>query len=329
MKAVFIDAPGRVRVGDAPYPRLHEGWVIIESRAVGICGTDKAFYRGSYPLFKQPLIPGHEVSGIVVEGPDEIIGRSVVSEINFACLKCEVCKRGLYTHCPRRRTLGIDFDGGMAEYFTAPLWAIHAHRLPHERAFAAEPLAAVLHAIDDTPPGPGDLVAILGTGFIAYLIAAVLERHGFRPVVVGREGSLKAERLRKMGFRVVGYEEALEIGRTESWSGLGYDLVFEATGSNNGLKHAIALARPRGTVHLKSTPGGDATLDQTLAVVKEVRIHTSRCGVSSHFRSAIQLLGDSEFHVPVDGVYPLDRAPEAFDESLKPESMKILVKPGE
>ncbi|MCE4611218.1 MAG: alcohol dehydrogenase catalytic domain-containing protein [Desulfurococcales archaeon] len=326
MKAALLKAPRHLRVEDLQDPEPPEGWALVRSRAVGICGTDKAFYRGTYPLFKKPLVPGHEVSGEVVEGPRDLVGVSVVSEINFSCWSCLACRSGLYTHCPRKKTLGIDFDGGMAEYFIAPITALHRHSLKHEVAFAAEPLAAVLNAVNLRPPRRGWSVAVIGTGFIAFLTAQVLRLQGFEPLVVGRPDSPKKGVFEKMGFEVLTLEEALERGR-RAWSGLGFDMVFEASGSNEGVKAAVALARPRGVVHLKSTPGGMAELPQTLAVVKELELVGSRCGTFREFREALRLLEEGAVKVPVTAEYPLAEAREAFERSLGRDAIKVLVKP--
>lgn len=327
MKAARLYAPRDLRVERVPEPEVPRGWVLVRSRAVGICGTDKAFYRGTYPLFKSPLTPGHEVSGEVVEGPGDLVGRRVVSEINFACMECEACRLGLYTHCPYRKTLGIDFDGGMAEYFAAPAWAVHTHDLPHEKAFAAEPLAAVLNAFSQYPLRPRALVAVLGTGFMALLSAQVARLMGARVVVVAREGSVKARLFDRLGFRVASLGEAERIGRSEGLAGLGYDVVVEATGSNEGAAAAVRLARPRGVVHLKSTPGGEARIPQTLAVVKELRLVGTRCGTSREFRDALRLLSNGSVEVPVTAEYSLDEAREAFERALGRDAFRVLVKP--
>lgn len=327
MRAARLYGPRDLRVEEVPDPSVPPGWVLVRSRVVGICGTDKAFYKGTYPLFKSPLIPGHEVSGEVVEGPRDLVGERVVSEINFACLECDACRLGLYTHCPRKKTLGIDFDGGMAEYFAAPAWAVHVHGMRHERAFAAEPLAAVLNAFSQYPLRPGALVAVLGTGFIALLSAQVARLVGAHVVVVARSGSVKARLFEKLGFRVVDLDEAASIGRREGLAGLGYDVVVEATGTNEGAAAAIALARPRGVVHLKSTPGGEARIPQTLAVVKELRLVGTRCGTHREFREAIRLLETGEVEVPVTAEYGLVEAREAFERSMERDAFRVIVRP--
>jgi len=78
--AAVLEGPRRLFVREVAVPRV-EGYALVRSELVGICGTDKAFYVGTYPLFKRPLVPGHEVVGVVVEGPPHLVEKRVVSEI--------------------------------------------------------------------------------------------------------------------------------------------------------------------------------------------------------------------------------------------------------
>jgi len=63
MKALVLHSPGDLRLEDVPEPRLKPGYVLLRVERVGICGTDKAFYKGTYRPGKLPLIPGHEILG--------------------------------------------------------------------------------------------------------------------------------------------------------------------------------------------------------------------------------------------------------------------------
>ncbi len=327
MLAARLYGPRDLRVEEVPEPRAPRGWVLVKVDACGICGTDKAFYTGTYPLFKAPLIPGHEVIGEVVEGPEELLGKRVVLEINYACGSCIVCRSGWYTHCPRKKTLGIDFDGGMAEYVVAPSWAVHPVDLDPLKAVFVEPLAAVLNAFTTAPPEPTSKVAVLGTGTIALLAAQVLRRIASDVVVVHRQGSPKAGIFEKLGFKAMTLQEAKRYaGENTSWR-LGFDAVFEATGSPQGLEQAVALTRPRGKIYLKSTTGLPSSFNQTLAVVKELQIICTRCGRANEFREAIKLLQTGKVEVVVSSVKPLTEAKEAFEEALKREAFKVVVKP--
>jgi len=322
LRALRLYGPWDLRLEEVEVPEPPEGWALVKMEAVGICGTDKAFYRGTYPLFKRPLIPGHEVVGRVVEGPERLLRRRVVAEINFSCLKCEVCRSGLYTHCPRKKTLGIDFDGGMAEYFVAPVPALHAvESLDPWVGVFVEPLAAVLNAVEQFPVKPSHRAAVLGSGNLAILTVQVLKLLGVREVVaVVRRDSPKRRYVSEAGAEVVELEEALK--RESS-----FDVVFEETGSNEGLDIAIRLAKPRGVVHIKSTPGGKAAFDQTLAVVKEVRIIGTRCGTFREFKRAIELLSTGLVRPVVTTVAKLSQGREAFSKALSREEVKVILTP--
>lgn len=319
MRAVFLRGAGDLVVGSAEVPRPGSGWALVRSELSGICGTDKAFYRGSYRLLRSPLIPGHEVVGTVVEGPEHLVGRRVVSEINFPCWACEYCRSGLYTHCPRKLTLGIDFDGGMAEFFTAPQEALHPVDLEPGLGIFVEPLASLLRAFSLKPPAPGSAAAVIGSGSVAHLAAQLLRISGASAVdlVVRRESG-------KLGFFKPYVDRILRVGEAESSR---YDVVLEASGDPEALSEAVRIARPRGAVHLKSTPGSPGSLSLTQAVVKEVEIVGSRCGTWREFREAIRLLSTGAVKPRLDRVYGISEAPRAFEESLKGEVLKVAISP--
>ncbi len=338
MRAAFIEAPGRVVVGEAPEPEVPPGWALVRSVAVGICGTDKAFYRGSYrPPGGYPLIPGHEAVGVVASAPMEygdLVGRLVVPEINLVDkgdMWREPCRSGLYIHCPApvKRTLGIDYPGALAEYFSVPAWLLHpVEGLRPEEAVAVEPLAAVLKAFSLEPPRPGDRAAVVGSGFLASLAGQVLQNvYGLDVVVFARGDSPKRGLLESLGLRVEPVEDAVEVARREGRWGLGFDVVFEATGSGEGLDVAVRIARPQGVVHVKSTSGERSCFDQTLAVVKELRLVSSRCGTWREFEEAIRLLRSGVVRPLVTSVvWGLENAPEAFERALRREELKVVVR---
>ncbi len=339
MRALVLHGPGDLRLEEVEPPRPPRGWLLLRSVAVGICGTDKAFYRGSYRPPKLPLVPGHEAAGLVVAAPPEwrsLLGRLVVPEINMVSpedMWREPCRSGLYIHCPApvKKTLGIDYDGALAEYFVAPPHLVHVvDDLEPEAATAVEPLAAVLKAFRLAPPRPGDRVAVIGTGFIALLAAQVLRSiYGIDPVVVARRDSPKKRIAEQLGLRVLTREEAEEEARRSGRWGMGFDQVFEATGTPEGLSAAVELARPQGVVHVKSTHGLPAPVDQTRLVVNEVQLVPSRCGTSREFQYAIELIRSGRVRVRelITSIYwGLDRGVEAFQAALRRESVKVVVR---
>lgn len=319
MKAVLLYGGGKVEISEVEVPSPPGGWALIRSELVGICGTDKAFYSGKYRLLKTPLIPGHEVVGRVVDGPEELVGARVVPEINFPCWSCDYCRSGLYTHCPIKKTLGIDFDGGMAEYFIAPVSSIHVFKGSPERGIFVEPLAAILRSLSLRPIKPTERVAVIGTGNLAWLIVQVLKRlHGFNVDIIAREGSSKAREFSSIADNIIYQEEAGESL---------YDVVFEVSGDPGALNTAIKIARPLGVIHLKSTPGVTGEIGLTMGVVKEIKIIGSRCGTFREFREAIRILEKGLIETRLDRIYDIDDAEEGFKEALKPRVFKVAIKP--
>ena len=103
-------------------------------------------------------------------------------------------------------------------------------------------------------------------------------------------------------------------------------MVVEATGRESGLKTAIELVRPRGTIVLKSTIAGEYRIDLAPVVVNEVRLVGSRCG---QFPPAIAALRRKTVEVRrlIDGIYPLEDYNEAFEEAASPNTLKVLLRP--
>ncbi len=332
MLAARLYGPYDLKVEEVEKPSPIKNWVLIKVEAVGICGTDKAFYKGTYKLPKAPLILGHEICGKVIEVgenvPREIIGKRVVTEINIVCGRCWFCSHSLYTHCPYRETLGITVDGGMAEYVAVPFNNLHVVDLEPEVGVFVEPLAAVIEMVKLEPPLPGFNIAILGSGNIGLLALQVLRLYApSNIVVIVRKDSPKAKFAEKLGADyVVTFEEAMELRRKITPEGQGYDYVVEATGNPQGLSLALKLVRPRGVIAAKSTHGIHVSFNYTEMVVKEIKIIGSRCGP---FPPAIKLLEKGMIQVKelITSIFSLREAITAFKKSLERSQVKVIVKP--
>ncbi len=329
MKALVLYGPRDLRLEEMPDPVPRGEWVRIRVRRVGICGTDKAFYKGTYPLFKKPLIPGHEIAGIIDmvgnKAPEELVGKQVTTEINIHCRKCWYCRHGMPTHCPYRETIGISRDGGMAEYVLTRYDLVYVtDKLTMLETAFVEPLASLVEMTEMAPIQPMSFVAVIGVGTIGLLALQVAKLYNPQLLVaITRPGSPKADLAKRLGAdMVLTYDEALEVARKETPEGQGFDYVVEATGSPQGLDMAISLVRPRGVIAAKSTHGSPVSFNYTLMVVKEARIIGSRCGP---FDKAIKLLEKKKINVEslVTSTYRLDEGVEAFRKSFERDQVKV------
>jgi threonine dehydrogenase-like Zn-dependent dehydrogenase len=306
---------GKVVVRNQPRPRRPEGFALIRLLYGGICNTDLELQRGYYGFRGTP---GHEFVGEVVEADDSRwIGRRVVGEINLACGKCEWCARGMGRHCPERTVLGIvKQPGAFREFLTLP--ERNLRRAPRgissEQAVFVEPLAAACEILDQVKIPKGAPVAVLGDGKLGLLASQVLQAHGAKVHQYGRH----KEKLRIAERAGVATEIARKLPVAK------YEFVVEATGSNEGLKQAVQMTHPRGTILMKSTVHGLVSIDAAPVIVNEITLVGSRCG---RFEPALRLLKSGKIHVNemISDVVPLKDAPRAFQAAAKSGVLKILL----
>lgn len=316
MQALHLGDDG-LSLRDLPRPERGPGDALVRLTRAGICATDLELVKG-YAGFRGVL--GHEFVGVVEEADDgRWLGRRVVGTINLGCRRCRVCSGSGPEHCPHRTVLGIvGKDGAFADYLTLPEANLLAvpDALPDEAAVFTEPLAAALRIREQVRVPPTARLAVVGPGRLGLLIAQVFAVNGSSVTVLGRrEASLELPR--RLG---------LDAGLAAEQDDDAFDLVVEATGNEAGLAESLRLVRPRGTLVLKSTFAGQATVDLTKLVVAEITVVGSRCGP---FAPALRLLESNAVAVEplVEGEYRLAEGLAAFAHAARPGVRKILLRP--
>jgi alcohol dehydrogenase len=319
MVSVYLDS-GSVELRHTPTPDRPESFALIRLLIGGICNTDLELQRGYYGFSGTP---GHEFVGEVVAADSaHLVGKRVVGEINLACRHCAWCQRGLGRHCPQRTVLGIvKHPGAFSEFLTLPERNLHVvpDSIPLEAAVFVEPLAAACEILDQTALTAGSEVAVLGDGKLGLLIAQVLHAHGCRVHQFGKH----ADKLRISAARGIG----TEIVGTPRLPVAAFPYVVDATGSPAGLRTAVQMAEPRGTVILKSTVHGEVPVDTASVIVNEITLIGSRCG---RFEPALDLLERGIIDVAslASERMPLSQAPAAFTRAAQPGVLKVLLSAG-
>ncbi|MBY0275215.1 alcohol dehydrogenase catalytic domain-containing protein [Candidatus Binatia bacterium] len=315
MRALTWDGHRLRLVTDAPDPVPASGSAVVRVRLAGICSTDLQILHG-YLGFRGIL--GHEFVGDVVAGPEALIGRRVVGEINFACRRCVQCLAGRHRHCPSRTVMGIlGADGAFAELVRVPIENLRCvpEDIADDAAVFAEPLAAAVEACDQTTAFAGARALVVGAGKLGLLVAQVLAVRGDRVDVLSRNPR-SAAIVETLGLRSIG---AQSLPR-------GYDLVVDATGDSTGLAIAIDAVRPLGAIVLKSTIAAHHDVDLAPLVVNEVTLIGSRCG---NFDAALQLLEKRRIEVEplIERIMLLDQGIEALESAGRAGALKVLLKP--
>jgi threonine dehydrogenase-like Zn-dependent dehydrogenase len=326
---------GKLKATSGPLPKLRAAWALVRVRLAGICNTDVELLRG-YHHFRG--VPGHEfvgtveeVRGVTASDKRKWLGRRVCGEINISCKAlrrrsvCDFCRRGLKTHCTRRKVLGIiGHPGAYGEYLTLPLENLHVvpDSVRDEQAVFVEPLAAACEILEQVDVKKIREAAILGDGKLAQLIARVLCTAISRVVMYGKHAE-KLALARRAGIatkKVRG--DASDLKRVVEE----YHLVVEATGSPTSLALAQQMTEPRGTLVLKSTFHGTAPVETWPIVVKEITIVGSRCGP---FAKAIATLRSGKVDPTplITRTFSMSDAPAAVRFAQESGVMKVLLRP--
>jgi alcohol dehydrogenase len=315
MLAVHLEN-GAVTTREIEIPHRPEGFALLRLLLAGICNTDLELQRGYYGFSG---VPGHEfVAEVAQADTPGLVGQRVVGEINVACAQCDWCRKGLGRHCPNRTVLGIvNQPGAFAEFFVLPERNLHVlpEGLPMEHAVFTEPLAAACEILEQVSIPPGETVAVLGDGKLGLLVALVLNAHGCRVHQFGRH----PEKL--CIAEAAGVATECNPARLPTAA---YDWVVEATGNPEGLRAAVAMARPRGTVVMKSTVHGTVAIDTAPAIVNELTLVGSRCG---RFEAALPLLvGEAiPFERMISDRFKLRDAAKAFTRAAERGVLKVLL----
>jgi len=310
MRALVFDET--LQFAERPYQAL-PGECLVRVILAGICNTDLEITAG-YMGFTGVL--GHEFVGVVVRGPDELLDKRVVGEINVGCGECAHCRQGLERHCASRTVLGIaGRDGAMADALSLP--AKNLHLVPETvsdvEATFVEPLAAACEILEQVHLDPSARICLIGDGKLAILIGRVLACIGAAVTVVGKH----PEKMVKIPA-----QDRIEAHRFAP--ARSFDIVIEASGHPSGWQTALQAVRPRGTIVLKSTYAGGFEFNPAPLVIDEITVVGSRCG---RFAPALRLLADGKVRVEdlVSAIYPFDQALEAFAAARSAETIKVLV----
>jgi D-arabinitol dehydrogenase (NADP+) len=274
MRALRIQAPGKVSVMTLPGPEPGPNEVKVKVAACGICGTDVHILRGEY-MGEYPIVPGHEFAGEVIEVGSEVtrirVGDGVAVEPNIACDNCTNCLNNRQNFCLNWQAVGVTRQGGMAEYVVVPEKAVFAiGELTFEEAAFTEPLSCVVHGIERAGIELGDRVALLGAGPIGLLLLQVARLRGAVEITV-------LERQEARGALAEVYGADRWVRDLAELSAGAYDVVIDATGVPALMARTVELARKGGNVLLFGVPpsGAELALDAFAVFEKGLTLRSS------------------------------------------------------
>ena len=198
MRKIVLEAPYKMRLVEAEAPTPAKGEVRLSVKRIGICGSDPTIYRGLHPYVSYPLVPGHEISGVidsVGEGVSEgRIGERVTVIPHLVCGACDMCQKKIYNFCESLRCTGAEADGAMCDYFCIP--SEMAIAIPDEMtlddAALVEPACVAYHGAKRASLTKDDVVLVVGAGPIGVFCLQSCLALGAKKVYIA---DMDAERL--------------------------------------------------------------------------------------------------------------------------------------
>ena len=335
MKASQYIKAGSVEYREVPLPEPGENEVRIKIAYCGICGTDLHIFKGHMDArVKTPRTVGHEASGTVTavgkNAGDFKIGQKVTVRPLDNCGSCGTCQAGFTHICEKLRFLGIETDGGFAEYWSVPARLVHKlpEALPLKIAALVEPLAVACHDVRCSGLKAGDVTVVNGGGPIGLLIALCAKAAG-GDVTVCEINENRLELARQLGFNTINplKEDPVAIIRSAS-GGSGADVVFEVSGSEPGARIMTELARPRGTIVVVAIYAKPVPVDLHKFFWKELRMIGTRVYEVQDYEKAIELAacGTLPLEALISRVFSLEELQAAFEFLTQtPDAMKVLV----
>ena len=262
MKAVvkYGRGKGLVEIQDVPEPRIRDDEVLIEIKAVSVCGSDLHIYNDSHPYWP-PIILGHEFSGVIAEVGKEVtgwkVGDRIVSETRTgSCGVCYTCQSGFPQVCEQKRPYGIGINGAYAKYMAATARLLHRlpENVPFEVGAVIEPTAVCMTSIiERSQLHTGESVVITGPGPIGLISLAIAKAAGAKIAgITGRSSAtaIRFEKARELGADfILNVDEEDPVQKILQWTeGLGVDMLIETSGDATAISQAFEMVRRLGRV---------------------------------------------------------------------------------
>jgi L-iditol 2-dehydrogenase len=336
-KMAWVESAKNLVFKESEIPDLKENEILLKTQYSAVCGSDLHLYKDVHPFVKAPSTIGHELSGVVVAMGSNVTGFKegdlVAPEPILVCGKCEYCLRGNYHMCNSVSYQYRKGQAGFADYFLVD--ARFAHKVPEnvspKAAALIEPFSVAIHGVEKAGEMLGKTVAVIGSGAIGTLAAALCREKGSAKVWIIDLNDYRLEKAKELtGATGLNSKttNVVEIIREETRD-IGCDIVIECTGVEACAISALEMVRKLGIIvqmGISSKPFNNYPYAKILS--KEITIKGSQ-GYCFDFEKAIALMaaGKIDLEKYVTDIFPYDRINEAFETVMAPDTkcMKAII----
>lgn len=329
VRAAQIIEPGSVEVGDHADPRPGPGEILVRVEACGVCGTDLHIADGDFSPTPYPIVPGHELAGIVEivgDGARGVVvaGMRVAVDPSLFCGHCSFCRRGRGNLCANWGATGDTVDGGFAELVAVP--AAQAYPLPDhvdaETGALIEPLSCAVHGLRRLGTVAGERALVVGAGTMGLLLTHLLERSGVAVTAVDRVPD-KLGLAERMGATATAES-------VEELDGRRYDAVVDVTGVPTVIESSLNAVDTGGRFLVFGVAPEEARVAMSpFRIYHEEITVIGSMAVLHSFGTALDLIADGVVDVSglVSHRFGLDGYPEALETVRSGTGVKVQVLP--
>jgi D-arabinose 1-dehydrogenase-like Zn-dependent alcohol dehydrogenase len=321
---------GPLELVERPLPEPGPGEVRVKVQACGVCHSDSVAKDGLFPSVQYPIVPGHEIAGVVDAVGAGVIGWAVGTRVGVGwfgghCGRCEPCRRGNLVDCRNLRIPGVTYDGGYAEAMLAPADALAL--IPDElSAVDAAPLlcagVTTFDALRKSGALAGDVVAILGIGGLGHLGVQFAAKMGFHTVAIAR-GAEKEPLARQLGAHLYLDSKTQDVAAELTKLG-GAKTILATVTSGKAMSAVIPGLAVRGkliVIGVGADPIEVSTVDLILGS-RTVVGHASGASIDSQDTLSFSALSGVR---PTIETMPLERAADAYDKMMRNEARFRMV----
>jgi alcohol dehydrogenase/propanol-preferring alcohol dehydrogenase len=334
MKAIQVKEKGgdfQIVEIDKPSPKENE--VLIKVEACGICHSDAFVKEGAFPGIEYPRVPGHEVVGIVEEIGARVNNWKKGQRVGVGwhgghCFECEPCRRGDFISCANAKISGISYDGGYAEFMTAPQEAVAG--IPEELSSAeAAPLLCagitVFNALRNSGITAGDTVAVQGIGGLGHLAIQYAAKMGMRTVAISTSDS-KKELAKEMGAHH--FINAKQNNAAEELQKMGGAKLILATAPNSeAITSVIGGLGIDGKLLMVAATGDPIEVSPLELLMGRKSVAGWPSGTAIDSEDTLKFSAMTGTKAKIEE-YPLDKVREAYDKMINNKArFRVVLKP--
>ena len=324
MKVAKLYSFNDIRLEDIPIPEVGPKEALLKTKASGICSGDVMPW---YIEKKAPLVLGHEPSGELVKIGKEVTsfgpGDRVFVHHHAPCFTCRHCKRGDYVQCDTWRKTRI-IPGGISEYILIPEINLEndtlnlPDSLSYEDGTFIEPLACVIKGLKRVRIKHGDIVLVIGLGFMGILNGIIAKRYGAGKVIGADIVPYRLDRALKLGLgdvidvSKVSLKEALK----EITGGEMAQIVIVGPNSVDAIRDGLSSIGEGGIILMFAPvkPDERLTIDPNELYFKDISLVTSYSCGPTDTAEALEIIKEGTVRAEklVTHRFPLEKTAEAF-----------------